>query len=92
MKVSKCLGFLTQHNRFLTETKDREPDVVILGDSIMSQMEQRNIWKEVFAPMHTLNFSIIGDEIQNILWRIHNGELDNIKPKVRKFIYKENMA
>ncbi|KAK3920867.1 Platelet-activating factor acetylhydrolase IB subunit beta, partial [Frankliniella fusca] len=70
------------HNRFLSETKEREPDVVILGDNITSQLEQRSIWKEVFAPMHILNFSIIGDQIQNVMWRVQNGELDNIKPKV----------
>ncbi|KAE8742372.1 hypothetical protein FOCC_FOCC012059 [Frankliniella occidentalis] len=70
------------HNRFLSETKEREPDVVILGDSITSQLEQRGVWKEVFAPMHILNFSIIGDQVQNVLWRVKNGELDNIKPKV----------
>ena len=32
--------------------------------------------------MHALNFGIGGDQIQNVLWRIHNGELDHIKPKV----------
>lgn len=70
------------HKRFLGETKEREPDVVILGDSIMSQLEQRGVWTEVFAPMHALNFSIIGDQIQHVLWRIQNGALENIKPKV----------
>ncbi|XP_034248919.1 platelet-activating factor acetylhydrolase IB subunit gamma-like isoform X2 [Thrips palmi] len=68
--------------RFLGETKEREPDVVILGDSMMSQLEQRGVWRDVFIPMHALNFSIVGDQIQQVLWRIQNGELDNIKPKV----------
>ncbi|KAJ1527720.1 hypothetical protein ONE63_007679 [Megalurothrips usitatus] len=70
------------HNRFINETKEREPDVIIFGDSIMVDLEQRSVWTEVFAPMHTLNFSIAGDKIQNILWRVQSGELDNIKPKV----------
>ena len=29
-----------------------------------------------------LNFGISGDQTQNVLWRLSNGELDNIKPKV----------
>lgn len=32
--------------------------------------------------MHLLNFSIRGDLIENILWRIKNDELKNINPKV----------
>lgn len=34
--------------------------------------------------MHSLNFSIYEDKTQNTLWRIQNGALDNVKPKVRK--------
>lgn len=29
-----------------------------------------------------LNFGIGGDQTQHVLWRLANGELDNIKPKV----------
>lgn len=32
--------------------------------------------------MHVLNFSIRGDCVQNILWRIVNGELEKVKPKI----------
>ncbi|UYV71531.1 PAFAH1B2 [Cordylochernes scorpioides] len=32
--------------------------------------------------MHCLNLGIEEDQTQNVLWRIENGELDNIKPKV----------
>lgn len=32
--------------------------------------------------MHSLNFSIRGDCCENVLWRIENGELDNVKPKI----------
>ena len=86
-----CLGYFIiltlphvapQHTRFINETKEREPDVVIFGDSITSQLETRCVWREVFVPMHALNFSIIGDLVQQVLWRVQNGELDNINPKV----------
>lgn len=32
--------------------------------------------------MHLLNFSIRGDLIENVLWRLKNDELKNIRPKV----------
>ncbi|XP_013993082.1 platelet-activating factor acetylhydrolase IB subunit alpha2 isoform X3 [Salmo salar] len=41
------------------------------------------IWRELFSPLHALNFGIGGDTTCNVLWRLQNGELDNIGPKVR---------
>lgn len=35
-----------------------------------------------FEEMHVLNFSIRGDLIENILWRIENGVLEKVKPKI----------
>ncbi|XP_075749892.1 platelet-activating factor acetylhydrolase alpha isoform X1 [Rhipicephalus microplus] len=40
------------------------------------------VWENYFAPLHCLNFGIPEDRIENVLWRIENGELDNIKAKV----------
>uniref|UniRef100_A0A0L8GP47 SGNH hydrolase-type esterase domain-containing protein n=1 Tax=Octopus bimaculoides TaxID=37653 RepID=A0A0L8GP47_OCTBM len=36
----------------------------------------------MFEPLHSLNFSIGGDQTQNLLWRICNGELNDIQPKI----------
>ena len=35
------------------------------------------------VPLHSLNFAIADDQTQHVLWRLQNGELDNIEPKVR---------
>lgn len=40
------------------------------------------IWRELFSPLHALNFGIDGDTTGHVLWRLKNGELENIKPKV----------
>uniref|UniRef100_A0A8C2LI76 Platelet-activating factor acetylhydrolase IB subunit beta n=1 Tax=Cricetulus griseus TaxID=10029 RepID=A0A8C2LI76_CRIGR len=45
--------WMSQHNRFVLDCKDKEPDVLFVGDSM----------RELFSPLH-------------------NGELENIKPKV----------
>lgn len=41
-------------------------------------------WDTYFAPLNSLNFGIGGDCTEHVLWRIENGELDNINPKVRR--------
>lgn len=74
--------FLLQHNRYVSEAKEKEPEVIMIGDSIIQHLEHVDYWNKAFAPMHTLNFGIGGDETQHVLWRMVNGELDNVKPKV----------
>lgn len=48
----------------------------------MQALQHTDIWNELFVPLHCLNFGIHRDKVENVLWRIHNGELDNVKPKV----------
>jgi hypothetical protein len=69
----------------VAEAKTAEPEVVFIGDSIIAQLEQSEVWKKWFVPFHCLNFGIGGDQTQHVLWRIQNGELSIIKPKVRRF-------
>ena len=32
--------------------------------------------------MHSANFGISGDRTENVLWRLHNGELEDVSPKI----------
>lgn len=36
----------------------------------------------MFQPLHSLNFGIGGDQTQHVLWRVENGEMDDVQPKV----------
>ena len=53
--------------------------IIMLMDAFYSVPQ---IWHEMFEPMHCLNFSIGGDQTQHLLWRINNGEVDFVDPKV----------
>ncbi|XP_069057499.1 platelet-activating factor acetylhydrolase IB subunit alpha1 [Pleurodeles waltl] len=70
------------HNRFVSDSKDKEPEVVFMGDSLVQLLHQFEIWRELFSPLHALNFGIGGDATQHVLWRLENGELEHIKPKI----------
>lgn len=54
--------------------------VLFIGDDILEGLSFTEVYRS-FEEMHLLNFSIRGDKIQNLLWRIQNGELE-LKPKV----------
>ncbi|ELW71054.1 Platelet-activating factor acetylhydrolase IB subunit gamma [Tupaia chinensis] len=71
-----------QHHRFVADSKDKEPEVVFIGDSLVQLMHQCEIWRELFSPLHALNFGIGGDNTQHVLWRLENGELEHIRPKI----------
>lgn len=65
--------------------------VVLLGDSITANWGKRPglelpenvaIWDKHFPGAPFLNFGIGGDTTGNILWRIQNGELDGLQPRL----------
>ncbi|KAM8962827.1 platelet-activating factor acetylhydrolase IB subunit alpha1 isoform 3-T4 [Lycaon pictus] len=73
--------WMSLHHRFVADSKDKEPEVVFIGDSLVQLMHQCEIWRELFSPLHALNFGIGSDSTQHVLWRLENGELEHIRPK-----------
>lgn len=73
-----------RHLQYVERAKQGDINLLFLGDSITQLWEQsgRNIWKERYEPLKAANFGIGGQNTMQILWRINNGELENIKPKV----------
>ncbi len=70
------------HHGFLDRAKQGHVDLLFLGDSITQGWGDNAVWKRFYGPRHAANFGIGGDATQNVLWRIQNGELEGIQPKV----------
>jgi len=70
------------HARFVAQAKEQEPDVVLVGDTMLQLLITSSLWKRWFVPLHTLNLAIAGDQTQHVLWRLRHGELHCITPKV----------
>jgi lysophospholipase L1-like esterase len=75
--------FFEMHEKFLARTKSGPIGVLFLGDSITEGWgRQPHIWEHYFGKYQPANFGIGGDQTHHVLWRIQNGELDGITPKV----------
>ena len=63
--------------------------MVWIGDSLIQNLGNSRIWDSSFCLMHSVNFGISGDTTDNILWRLHNRELEDVAPKVILEIFHE---
>lgn len=76
------------HEQLLEKAKAGRIDVYFVGDSITRRWGATDYpdflanWKQNFHGWNAANFGWGADSIQNILWRLHNGELDGVNPKV----------
>jgi lysophospholipase L1-like esterase len=70
------------HQRFLERAKQGNVNLLFLGDSITQGWNDNDVWRRFYEPRKAANFGIGGDGTQHVLWRIQNGELDGIEPKV----------
>lgn len=78
------------HAELLEKARKGRIDVYFVGDSITRRWgasdEQYKAflanWRQNFFGWNAADFGWGGDTIQNILWRLHNGELDNVNPKI----------
>jgi lysophospholipase L1-like esterase len=75
-------AWMEVHKSFLVLAKKGHIDLLFLGDSITQMWNENSIWRRFYGARHAANFGIGGDRTQNVLWRIQNGELDGIEPKV----------
>ena len=82
--VPRDANWVRRHEGFVTEAKKGGIDLLFMGDSITDGWRGRgsNVWKQFYAPRRAANFGIGGDRTEHVLWRMDNGELDGIKPKV----------
>jgi len=78
----------TAHADLLNKARGGVIDVYFVGDSItrrwgaLDYPELLANWNESFFGWNAANFAWGGDRTQNMLWRLENGELEDVEPKV----------
>jgi len=73
-----------RHDEFLKVAKAGGVDLLFLGDSITDGWRGggKAIWDKNFAPLKAANFGISGDRTEHVIWRLRNGELEGIQPRL----------
>lgn len=76
--------FIRGHAGFLQRAQEGPVELLFLGDSITADWKGvgKKVWQQYYHQYQSANFGIGGDQTENVLWRIENGELDRIRPKV----------
>ena len=76
------------HEQLLAKAKQGRIDVYFEGDSITRRWGATDYpqllenWKKNFFGWSAADFGWGADRVENILWRLENGELDGVNPKV----------
>lgn len=84
--VPRTGAWMSRHEGINSAAKLGTTKLLFLGDSITQGWETRGdiqaIWQKYYAPRGALNAGISGDRTQHVLWRLDNGNLDGVKPRL----------
>ena len=73
-----------RHDKCVALTQAGGHELIFVGDSITHGWETRGkaIWDKYYAPRKAANFGFSGDRCEHVLWRMQNGEIIGLQPKV----------
>ncbi|MCF7688540.1 MAG: GDSL family lipase [Cephaloticoccus sp.] len=76
-------AFFLLHESYVARAQAGRVGLLFLGDSItLGWQSVPHIWEHYYGAYQPARFGIGGDGTQHVIWRIVNGELDGISPKV----------
>ncbi len=69
---------------FAKRMEEEKHAVVFLGDSITHSWETagKKTWNKYYQKRKALNLGFSGDRTEHVLWRLNNGEFEEVQPKV----------
>jgi beta-glucosidase len=78
-------GWWPQRHAALLEVGSKgDADLIIIGDSITHWFDRKPkyIWDEYYGKRRALNLGFAADCTDHVLWRLRNGEISGIRPKL----------
>ena len=80
--------FIARHESYVAIAKKGDVDLLLMGDFLTDDFRGNNkngvkaMFEKAFSQYKPANFGQGGDYTQHVLWRLQNGELEGITPKV----------
>lgn len=73
-----------RHKSINERVKKGNVDLIFIGDSITHGWEGggKAVWEKYYAKRNAANLGIGGDRTQHVLWRLDNGNIEGISPKL----------
>ena len=86
--------WMPRHRAILDRNKQGEVDMIFVGDSITHSWENvgKDTWERYYAKRNAVNMGVSGDCTQHALWRLQNGEITGITPKLAVILIGINNA
>ncbi len=81
-----------RHEKVLSQLK-KDPKLILIGNSIMHSLDdpsRQPVWEKYLNQYNTVNMGFSGDRTENVIWRLQNGEIDGINPKVAMLLIGTN--
>ncbi len=83
-----------RHESMNERVKKGNVDLLMIGDSITHGWEGagKEVWNKYYEKRNAVNLGISGDCTQHVLWRLENGNIDGISPKLAVIMIGTNNA
>jgi lysophospholipase L1-like esterase len=86
-------GWRERHEQILKKVASSNPKLIMIGNSIthnLDQPDRKIFWDQYLNALNAVNLGISGDRTENVIWRLLNGEIDGINPKVATLLIGTN--
>lgn len=86
--------WMQRHQAMNERVKQGNVDLIFVGDSITQgwEGEGQDVWAAYYGHRNAVNLGISGDRTQHVLWRLQNGNLEGISPKLAVVMIGTNNA
>ena len=77
-------GWKKRHQQVMANNKTN-PELILIGNSILHSLDDTSrlaVWEKHLNKYRLVNMGFSGDRTENVIWRLQNGEIDGINPKL----------
>lgn len=77
-------AWVARHEAMNARVEQGNVGLLFIGDSITHWWDRagKEVWDKYYAPRKAVNLAISGDRTEHVLWRLENGNLGGMAPKL----------